>query len=282
MSEPQRVSDLLNPAVTVQCGCGATYESPAIMLGDRARPTVLYCPACQAARAEAERERAERDAAHRLERERLRRQLDAANEGERRAERIAEAQGLLAVPPLYADATLETFQFHGRAEDEACQRAALSYARRWLAVFPRVRASVTVFTGAPGSGKGHVAWSLAKAVAAEGHRAEVVKLADLVRSLRATWGQPGGDDSVTLEHYRRLGLLVVDEVSQHAFYGKPVQHLYDVIDHRIEQMRPTILTTNETDEGLRGILSPALWNRIEGHGGIVEFGQASWRRRGRA
>lgn len=282
MSEPQRLADLLEPHMVARCGCGAEYDAPAIRLGDRMRPTLLYCPACQAARAEAERERAERDAAARIERETLRRKLDEANAAVRRSEAVAEAQGLLSVPPLYADVTLDRFQFHGRPEDEACQRAALNYARRWVSVFPKVRATVSVFTGAPGSGKGHVAWSLAKAVAETGHRAEVVKLADLVRALRASWGQPRGDDTVTLEHYRRLDLLIVDEVSRHAFYGQPVQHLYDVLDHRIEQLRPTILTTNETDEGLRAILSPALWNRIEGHGGIIEFGQASWRRRGNA
>jgi DNA replication protein DnaC len=77
-------------------------------------------------------------------------------------------------------------------------------------------------------------------------------------------------------------LQVIDEVSRHAFYGQSIhQHLYDVIDHRIEYRRPTILTTNEEDDGLEAILRPALLDRVKLHGGVLEFGNASYRARPR-
>src|SRR5690606_36892115 len=116
--------------------------------------------------------------------------------------------------------------------EQQCLTAARDYAASFLDRFPAVP-TISVFTGAPGTGKGHLAWAIARQLVERAQRVQVVKLADLVRELRASWGQKGGDgDRLVLEHYRRLDLLVIDEVSRHAFYGQPVQHLYDVIDHR--------------------------------------------------
>ncbi len=67
-------------------------------------------------------------------------------------------------------------------------------------------------------------------------------------------------------------------MSRHAFYGQNIhQHLYDVLDHRAEYQRPTILTTNETNDGLAEVLRPALVDRLCYHGAIVEFGVTSYR-----
>jgi DNA replication protein DnaC len=111
----------------------------------------------------------------------------------------------------------------------------------------------------------------------------MVKLPVLIRELRDTWNRDSGKtyDQV-LAGYVETDLLVIDEVSRHAFYGNQIhQHLYDVIDTRIEYRRPTILTTNESEEGLVEVIRPALFNRVEGEGGVVPFGETSWRSRPR-
>lgn len=231
----------------------------------RSEWTQSHCEACEEIlQATAELERSTRN----------RERDDAAQR-----ERSARATRLLDVRPKYATATLGTFQIHGDADARAKQARMLQVARRYLGQWPRVE-PVLVFQGSPGTGKGHIAWALARELAATaGVMARVVKLADLVRRLRATWrGQ--GDEEEVLASYRDLDLLVIDEVSSHAFYGQSVhQHLYDVIDHRIEFERPTIVTSNETDAGLQAILRPALWDRLHDGGGILDFGAASWRSR---
>jgi len=144
--------------------------------------------------------------------------------------------------------------------------------------------SLYVFQGPPGTGKGHVVWSLAKVIAGtHGATVAVVKCADLVRSIRASWRDPEATaEEQVIARYRNLDFLVVDEVSRHAFYGQQIhQHLYDVLDYRIERRRPTILTSNEDDAGLGEILRPALADRLQGEGGVLEFGTESWRVRPR-
>jgi len=77
-------------------------------------------------------------------------------------------------------------------------------------------------------------------------------------------------------------LLVVDEVSRHAFYGDNVsQHLYDVVNDRIEECRPVVLTSDESVAGIKAILGPALVDRLDGEGGTLEFTWRSFRTHGR-
>ena len=234
-------------------------------LSPRAEWTQTHCEPCERVREqEAQQQREQRDRAR-------------CELAEREA--IACAVRMLDVRPKYAGSSLATFQIHGDPESRTKQGRMLQVARRYLAQWPTVE-PVLVFQGAPGTGKGHVAWAIARELAGSyGVRAQVVKLADMVRRLRATWrGQ--GDEEKVLSFYRTLDLLVIDEVSSHAFYGQGVhQHLYDVIDNRLEFERPTILTSNETDAGLQSILRPALWDRLHDGGGVLDFGTASWRSR---
>lgn len=263
MTAPARpgCDEIVRPAA---CPCGATFEQRALLFEGRALfATPSRCPACL--RAQAEREEV---------RERERR---ATAEAATRAARLAE----LAVPPLYAEVSLDAYRLHGDRAAQARQATALRIARRYLAAWPHVE-TLLLFQGGPGTGKGHIAWSLAKAVVAEhGGSARVVKLARLVRDLREPWrSKEGAGEERRLRAYRAPDLLVIDEVSRHAFYGQSVQqHLYDVLDDRLEHQRPTVLTTNETDAGIAEILGPALLDRLQGSGGVVRFGDTSWRTR---
>jgi DNA replication protein DnaC len=212
------------------------------------------------------------------------RQTDLERTRERRSQKRQEVALIeLGVPPLYADVTLENFQLHGSPEDRDTQLAVVRLARRYMGSWPDVAGELLILRGGPGTGKGHWAYSVAKGVASHGASVRVVKLADLVRRLRASWGKEEQEtESAVLTFFRGLDLLVIDEVSRHAFYGQSIhQHLYDVIDHRIEYRRPTILTTNEEDDGLEAILRPALLDRVKLHGGVLEFGNASYRARPR-
>lgn len=191
----------------------------------------------------------------------------------------------LRVPPLYAKVGLNTFVLHGSAQHQELQQRALNYMSEYLEDWPDVGPDRQIITlrGGVGTGKGHVSWSVAKRVA-EDHGAAVqfVRLPDLIREIRASWRDGSAmSEADVLVKYRRKDLLIVDEVSRHAFYGQGYQHLLDVIDHRVNNQKPTILTTNDDDDGLSEILGPPMWSRINGCGGILEFGIEDWRSRDR-
>jgi DNA replication protein DnaC len=219
---------------------------------------------------------------------RLREQRSMTREERSRVEREQAGKAALTnlrVPKLYADVSLETFELHGEPEDRKAQEVALTVGRDYIASWPDVGVDRNLITlrGTYGSGKGHWAWSVCKAVAQE-HAAAVafIRLPDLIRELRASWNDSTlASESQVLTRYRKLDLLYVDEVSRHAFYGQGFQHLLDVIDHRVNNQRPTILTTNDDDATLEDILGGATMSRLNGCGGILEFGNDDWRRRDR-
>lgn len=196
----------------------------------------------------------------------------AAEERLRREEAIAG----LHVPPLYADATLDSFV----TRDVPALVAALKYARDFVATWPDVP-MISIFTGHFGTGKGHLSWSIAKDLAStHGVRGRVVVLSDVIRDLRETWGQKNAEGPTDVERvakYRAPNLLVIDEVSRHAFFGQPMQHLYDLVAWREVHLRPTIITTNESGEELASVLGPALSSRAIGWGGLVRFGDQDYR-----
>jgi DNA replication protein DnaC len=197
-----------------------------------------------------------------------------------RAETIERLLVDLSVPPLYAAATLQNFVHHGDDDERAKQEAALDFARKYVDSWPNV-APVVLFRGGPGSGKGHVAWSIAKALVERREvSARVAVLSDVIRYLRECWdtrGDAEASEGQRLVRYRRPDLLIIDEVSRHAFYGNPQQHLYDLVAWREVQCKPTILTTNEAGQALAELLGPALSSRALGWHRPLDFGNADFR-----
>lgn len=267
-AQPRRIGEMLNTGPTeertVDCprGCGRTVAQQKIMTFW----TPPICRECQAA-----------DDA---------REAHAAVDMARR-QRRDDALKSLDVPLLYRDATLESFRIHGDDTNRHRQGRVMQLARRYLAMWPERQnletlgqfPVVAIFRGQPGTGKGHVAWSIAKHVALEEYgRVIFTTLADCIRDLRDTWRRDAdASESQRLAKYRKADLLVIDEVSAHAFYGEPTQHLYALVAYREERLLPTIITTNESPEGLSALLGPALESRAAGWNGVWNFGTADYR-----
>lgn len=200
------------------------------------------------------------------------------------ADRREAAVRNLAVPLLYADATLDSLDAHAPELVEIRERAG-----RFIAAWPERQVpsaafpQIVLMLGVPGSGKGHVVWSIARAIAREyGDSAIVGTLGDIVKDIRAAWrADSSEDESQKLRRYRRADLLVIDEVSRHALYGEPAQHLYDLIAHREQWLRPTIVTSNDSLEELGQLIGPALVSRAMGWSDSWRFPATDYRVRRR-
>lgn len=233
---------------TATCACGSIFTQT---MGTKWSPD--RCPKCRGV--------AEQDAA------------DSTA-----AARATFRAAMLEVPTKYRSANLASFRFHGEPADREKQGRVHQLALRYIAQWPQVP-DVVVFRGGYGSGKGHMAYAIAKQLVNEhGAKVSIDVLADIVRDLRETWANRDGEsERARLKRYREYDLLIVDEVSRHAFYGEPMRHLYDLVAHREQWGRPTILTTNETPAGLQEILGGALTSRAAGSSGLWDFGDADYR-----
>jgi DNA replication protein DnaC len=185
---------------------------------------------------------------------------------------------MLEVPTIYRDANLANYRYHGSAADREKQGRVHQLALRYIAQWPMVPA-VIVMRGGYGTGKGHMTYAIAKQLVNEhGAKVAIEVLPDIIRDLREAWNNRDGESEARrLARYRDYDLLVIDEVSKHAFYGDPVRHLYDLVAHREKWGRPTILTSNETPLALTELLGPALTSRAVGSSGLWEFGDADYR-----
>lgn len=237
--------------------CQKKYRSAWPSRSEDDQPKEIICEDCQRLQEEAAKRRTRRDQQERL-------------------------VGKLQIPPLYETACLASFEEHGPPDDAAKRTRVLGYAREYIEAWADVP-SVILMVGQSGTGKGHVAYSILRVIR---HRYDAVpwfvKLPDLIRDLREAWGRnEGPTEGERLRRYREADLLVIDEISRHAFYGEPTRHLYDLVDFRVEWLRPTILTTNEALGDFDEIVGPAVLSRIAGENGVWDFGETDYRPRRR-
>ena len=149
----------------------------------------------------------------------------------------------------------ETFDPQGMAVDEEGVQN-LSRALQLGQSFARQPDGWLVLTGAPGTGKTHLAAAIANACQAGGQAVYFVVVPDLLDHLRATYSP---ESRVTydelFEAIRAAPLLVLDDLGAHSSTPWAQEKLYQLMNHRYNARLPTVITTNLTLDELDDRLS---------------------------
>lgn len=156
----------------------------------------------------------------------------------------------------------------------ACQRYAASWPERLNA------GTGLVMTGNCGTGKNHLAVSMAKGVIRNYlAKVEITDVMRLIRAVKSTWRHNAGStEEEVIEYFASLDLLIIDEVGVQ--FGSPAEMtiLQEVINARYESILPTILISNLTFDQLKETIGERIVDRVtDGGRNRLAFGWGSYR-----
>lgn len=196
---------------------------------------------------------------------------------EERQKRIQTLKEQSNIPLRFAQARFENYQENAKNKfaKTVCQR----YAEKWKERFQQ--GGGLVFCGKPGTGKNHLACAIANSVI-ENHQSDVLLTTAMriIRKVKSTWDKNAEmtEDDV-IQVYCQKDLLIIDEVGVQ--FGTDAEKiiLFEIINERYEQMRPTIIISNLTETELSNYVGERIIDRMkEGKGAVIKFDWESYRK----
>ena len=167
------------------------------------------------------------------------------------------------------------------------QKLALSTARSYAENFEQVqeRGDNLIFCGAMGNGKTHLSAAIINDLILYvpwGSTPPLyTTLHEMIRAIRGTWGRDADETETEVERYRNADLLVVDEIGVSLGGEAERNQLFDVLDGRYRDVKPTVIISNLSEKELRECLGTRIFDRLTEIGStVVRFTWKSWRQSG--
>jgi DNA replication protein DnaC len=186
-----------------------------------------------------------------------------------------------AISPRHQHCRFETFR-----ADTPAQKEVLEICREYAENFKDHAAKLgtcLVFTGHHGTGKNHLATAIARMVLESGRSVVQATAHSIIVRIRETWTK-GGDytdrktENEVLHSFASADLLIIDEVGKQFGSKDEVIHLFEVINLRYLEMKPTIVLSNESVQGVENYLGTAAFDRLCEDGMLLEFAWPGYRR----
>lgn len=193
-----------------------------------------------------------------------------------RAARVMRLTEQACIPKRFRERTFANF----RAETDG-QKRALQVSKAYAERFEDrlAHGGGLVFCGKPGTGKTHLACAIANHVIQTGRSALFGTVIQAVRSVKETYRK----DAATTERQAineliAPNLLVLDEVGVQFGTETEKMILFEILNGRYEEMRPTIVLSNLAQSELGDYLGARIIDRLqEGGGVVVAFDWESYR-----
>jgi len=144
----------------------------------------------------------------------------------------------------YADKTFDNFYYKINNYKEV-ERGSLEYARNTALAFAEKPHGWLLLEGPHGCGKTHLAAAIGNARLGQGDIVLFITTPDLLDHLRAAYGpssEVGYDE--TFERIRNAPLLILDDLGVENPSPWAQEKLFQLLNHRYNQLLPTVLTTN--------------------------------------
>ena len=227
------------------------------------RVVTTHCPACQARDAKAKAD------------------ADLQRTAMQRGQEVRRLLGRAGIPPRFQDRT-----FGNYTATSMGQRAALVTCRTFAETWGEQveRGGSLVLTGGPGTGKTHLACAVAGFVAREFLAAPWFgTVTQLLRHIKDTYRRDSDrSEQSAIDDLVSPDLLIVDEVGVQTGSDHEKMLIFEVLNERYQNLRPTILISNLNSTDLEAYIGQRIMDRFRECGSVVAFDWQSHRGRNAA
>ena len=195
----------------------------------------------------------------------------AANEDDR----VVELSRKSLIPKRFKNKTLAGYSAESPDQKKAfniCSAYAEGFEDRYK------QGGGLVMCGRPGTGKTHLSCAIANYVIETfAMQAVYMTVIEALRKVKDTYGT-AQSEQVVIDGFCKPKLLILDEVGVQFGTDTEKMILFEIMDNRYKEMKPTILISNLSFDELHGYVGDRVMDRMkEGGGAIIGFGWSSYR-----
>ena len=227
--------------------CGKTLEPLGVVFGNEVLLWQPILPRCTC----------ERAAAYWQEQDRQEAERKAAEEEEKRRramrDKVKKLLGKSGIKKRFMQRTFPNFR-----QDTPGRRKNFKIAKEYADNFAyhQARGDGLYIEGTNGTGKTHLAAAIALQLINEGIPVICKTSSDLLLDIKKSFDRDGARESDVLDIYKRVDLLIIDDLGKEQCSDWSMSTLYSILNDRYEDMKPTIVTTNYSESGLVAALTP--------------------------
>lgn len=181
------------------------------------------------------------------------------------------------IPPRFKDHSFDTFVAEN---DEQADR--LAKCRHYAEEFPDMlsRGTSMILTGGTGTGKTHLACSIANHVIQHHNKAALfMRVVKAIRQVKESYNKTSKvSEQEAINWFIQPDLLILDEAGVQFGSDAEKMILFEILDERYQNMKPTILISNLSLANLKEFIGDRVLDRFRENGGkALRFEWASHR-----
>ena len=218
--------------------------------------TAPYCKICS-----------DKKQADQAERERLN---QLRKDEETKANRIQSALNRAMIPERFKSHSFDTF-IDSTDDQKAKKKHCLGYAKNFDAV--KKAGMSMIFCGTTGTGKTHLACSIANNIIQQGNTSVFISVLRAIRQVKETYARSNTKtEQEAINWFLSPDLLILDEVGVQFGTDAEKMILFEIINERYQNMKPTILISNLNPQAIKEYVGDRVMDRMKENGGkLLKF-----------
>lgn len=186
-----------------------------------------------------------------------------------------EIIGKAGIQKRFLDCTFDNYIAQTERQ-EAIKSKVRSFADNFLAVLEA--GSSLILSGSVGTGKTHLSCAVANQLALSGNTSCLRTVSELVQAVRDGWNRSNGKtSSQVIDEYVEFDLLIIDEFGVQSGTDNELNILFDVVNARYAEQKPTLALTNLSKEEFKAKVGDRIFDRLTHKGVFLKLDWNSYR-----